>query len=271
MNLTLLAHAPSIALKKYQIHKKIKSNPPEIIAVLCVYNEELNIDSCLAHLEKYVDKIVVLDDCSTDNTVSIVKKHKKVSTIIENKNKTSWKERQNRELVIKTAFNVAENKSNAWAFCVDADERFEKRFLKDLKKITALITTPIAVIHMRELWGDIYHYRMDGIWSTKRKDLLFKLSDKMTFSYKNEHHIPWHYSEIDGQETVLDYNFYHLKMIRPEDRKKRADLYNTLDPKKKMQSIGYDYLVDENNLFLEKIKRRNRYDYRFVPNYYKNF
>ena len=43
-----------------------KRRKPEIIAVLCVHNEQLNIDTCLYHLEPYVEKIVILDDGSTE-------------------------------------------------------------------------------------------------------------------------------------------------------------------------------------------------------------
>ena len=37
-----------------------------------------------------------------------------------------------------------------------------------------------------------------------------------------------------------------------------------------MQPIGYDYLVDTDGILLEKIKFKNRYSYKTVPDYYKS-
>ena len=90
----------------------------------------------------------------------------------------------------------------------------------------------------------------------------------MTFQYHQEHHIPWHYQELNGKELLLNYNLYHLKMIKQSDREARAALYNKLDPDKKMQPIGYDYLTDESNLKLIKIPKSASYDLSTIPEYY---
>lgn len=249
--------------------KNQKGIDPEIIAVLCVYNEELNLSGCLSHLEKYVDRIIILDDHSTDNTLKIAKKYSKVIKILKNRHKTYWNERLNRQKVLKKAYQLSNSKC-PWAFCVDADERFEMAFLRDLHSIAKKYQNfnNVLALHFRELWDSPSQYRVDGIWGEKRKAVLFKLQKKMTFDYQQEHHIPWYYQELQGREILLDYNIYHLKMIKPNDRKKRAELYNKLDPNKKMQPIGYDYLTDTSNLKLKKISKSKEYDYSTVPDYY---
>ncbi len=253
------------------ISSKIQSfstQSPEIIAVLCVYNEQLNIDGCLTHLEPYVDKIVIFDDASTDDTVRIAKKHKKVVKIIENIKKNKWDEYNNRKTVLETAFSMSKKK-NAWALCVDADERFELNFLKNLKTIAKNHTGSCINIHFRELWDDVEHYRADGVWGKKKKDLFFPLADNMTFNFRQEHHFPWHYQELNHKDIMLDYNLYHLKMIKPKDRKDRVKLYKNLDPEHKMQSIGYDYLTKTDSLELVLISPDKKYDVSTVPDYYK--
>ena len=60
----------------------------------------------------------------------------------------------------------------------------------------------------------------------------------MTFEFKQNHHIFWHYKELNQNLYLLPYNLYHLKMIREEERIKRVNLYNTLDPNLEMQPIG---------------------------------
>lgn len=255
-------------LIKRFIKNKTGRNKPEIIAILNVFNEELNIAMCIKHLYKYVDKIVVFDDASTDNTRSIVSSIDKV-VLIENKNKEKWAERYNRETSLRKAYEIAET-PYPWVLCVDADERFEDKFLKDLSSICVKYagTNKVITIHFRELWGCLDKYRSDGIWDLKEKGLLFQLCENMTFNYEQEHHIPWAYREIVNNREFLEYNLYHLKMIKKEDRIKRRDLYNTLDPNKEMQPIGYDYLVDDNNLELSSIENK-KFRLKYVPKYYK--
>ncbi len=42
-------------------------------------------------------------------------------------------------------------------------------------------------------------------------------------------------------------------MITPERRQARAALYNHLDPDRRMQRIGYDYLADDRGAEFERI------------------
>lgn len=247
----------------------MKKNKIEIICIMCIHNESLNLKDCVEHLYKYVDKFVIYDDESTDDSVSILKEYPKVVEIIseKQKGKHKWRERHNRETVLKRAKKISECET-PWVLCIDPDERFEIRFLRKMRKLIKKNSNSAINVHFRELWGNIYQYRNDGIWDNKRKTLLFPLSDKMTFDYENEHHIPWIYRELTNT-VFLDYNLYHLKMVKPEDREDRKKLYNKLDPNKKMQPIGYDYLVDTTNISLKKISFKERYKYNSVPEYYK--
>ena len=241
----------------------------ELICVMCIHNESLNLEMCIKHLNRYVDKFVIFDDESTDNSVEILKTFPKVVEIIreDQKGEHKWRERHNRETVLRKAKDISKAKET-WVLCIDPDERFEKRFLKNIRSIIKNNPGKAINVHFRELWDNIYQYRNDGIWNQKSKTLLFPVSEKMTFEYEREHHIPWIYKELT-EIVYLDYNLYHLKMVKNEDREERKNLYNKLDPNKVMQPIGYDYLVDIEDLSLEKINFKNRYDYKTIPNYYK--
>jgi hypothetical protein len=48
-------------------------------------------------------------------------------------------------------------------------------------------------------------------------------------------------------------------MIAPARRLGRRDLYNALDPDRRYQAIGYDYLADERTMRLRKVSRWRRY------------
>lgn len=49
--------------------------PPLLSAILIVHDEEARLDACLASIREIVDEIVVLDDGSSDATVSIAMQH----------------------------------------------------------------------------------------------------------------------------------------------------------------------------------------------------
>jgi hypothetical protein len=120
-------------------------------------------------------------------------------------------------------------------------------------------------LHFRELWESCRTYRCDGLWDKKKKFVLFPLRDEMNFDFPHQYHTYWHYRELDGKLELLPYNLYHLKMIKKEEREKRAALYNALDPNLEIQPIGYDYLIDENGLLLSRVEFKKRYSYSTVP------
>lgn len=60
----------------------------KIIGITRIRNEENIIKNTLDHVGKLVDSIYIYDDCSTDKTIEICKKHPKVKKVIEGK---EWK------------------------------------------------------------------------------------------------------------------------------------------------------------------------------------
>ena len=55
-----------------------RHSKPETIGIMTVFNEELNIGKCIESIQDYVDSIIVFDDASTDHTIEIASKYKKV-------------------------------------------------------------------------------------------------------------------------------------------------------------------------------------------------
>lgn len=246
-------------------HEKVRNirqlYKQKVTAIMCVRNEEYYLPGFLKHIEKYVDAIVAVDDGSTDNTINILENHplcKKILKLPQHKSE-DWNELLNRKMVI----NLAKEINSDWVLCCDPDERFEENFLKKIRKLINCNDIRCYHIKFRELWDGYNTFRCDGIWDKKEKGILFPLLDNMDFNYNQNHHIPWYPKEIT-QHINLNYNLYHLKMIKKSDREKRKNLYNKLDPNKEMQKIGYDYLTDLNNIKLKKVSFLKSYDLKTI-------
>ena len=240
-----------------------------IYAVMCVRNESYHLPKFLDHIRDYVDGFVVLDDGSTDETISLLEKEEKLVKIIKSpvRDGIEYDERGNRQKVLRATYEASPDKNNTWVLCCDPDERFEINFLKNIKKLCVPEKKVAYSFHFRELHDDIKHYRCDGIWDKKIKIILFPLSHDMDFDsvMPHQYHTPWGYKEILNHIENTAYNLYHLKMIKKSERTKRANLYNSLDPDKIIQPIGYDYLDDDKDMKLKKVSFFKKYDYSLLP------
>ena len=96
----------------------------KIIGITRIRNESKIIKRTLDHVANLVDEIIVVDDCSTDNTAEICKKHPKVSMVIENKTWESTSEGRNLAEggLRQDAYVEAVGRGAKWVYCFDADE-----------------------------------------------------------------------------------------------------------------------------------------------------
>lgn len=145
-----------------------------------------------------------------------------------------------------------------WILAVDPDERFERRLAKHIRTLTKDNRYVAYSFPLRELYTP-HAYRTDGVWGRKYQTRLFRVPETIAPS-PMPLHSPWHALAPDVELVVVDHNLYHLKMIDERRRAGRRDLYNHLDPDKKIQAIGYDYLTDETGMVLENIPFDRFYD-----------
>lgn len=105
---------------------RLLERPHLLVGITRVRNESLILEDCLEHVGGLVDAIVAYDDASTDDTLTILKRHPKVALVIEN---SVWKsgqearqfaETRHRGLLLEAVSNYI---SSQWIYCFDADER----------------------------------------------------------------------------------------------------------------------------------------------------
>ncbi len=109
---------------------KIKNNAfkPKVSIVIPAYNEEKNIEECLSSIfnsnyPKNKLEVIVVDDGSTDNTLSILKKYKKIKVLKQN------------HLGKVEALNIgALNSTHNFILTIDADTSLDKNCLSELLK-----------------------------------------------------------------------------------------------------------------------------------------
>ncbi|REH89504.1 glycosyltransferase, partial [Staphylococcus felis] len=125
---------------------------PKITCGILTYNEEKNINRCLNSLYYLFDELLVLDSCSTDRTIDILKSYSKVTTF-----QVPWKNdfSHHRNLIIEKAkFN--------WIYFIDADNWLNTSDLLIFKKVAKVIeffkiegvVSPNIIEHNNHIYTD---------------------------------------------------------------------------------------------------------------------
>lgn len=151
-----------------------------------------------------------------------------------------------------------------WILITSPDERWEKNAGKIVRShIDNHKENKILEVNLKELYHPLW-YRVDGIWGTKVRRRIYPLKDDQIMLYQ-----PIQCSAMPQNEDYeivhIDVNVYHLKMIGSENRKVRAKVFKKLDPDKKYQDIGYDYLDEEKDAKLVRIKEDRMYFPAYKP------
>jgi glycosyltransferase involved in cell wall biosynthesis len=225
---------------------------PTVLAILSVRNEQHYLPSLLKLIGPHMP-ILVVDDASNDATASILAASPHVARVHRHTDlsPTHYRESENRKILFDMAADYTSEQP--WLLCMDADERLDDSFLKHMSRLCFEAEQDgifkIAV-HLREMWTPNY-YRIDGIWGTKRKVILFKLPLKFTSWPEGVLHHPWPPPELHhAPELLVRANMYHLRMITPEQRTARREKFQQIDSD---HFQAYVYLDDERDALLESM------------------
>jgi hypothetical protein len=220
-----------------------------------------------ANVSPQVDGIVALDDGSTDGSAELVRGQLKVLEVLAAARGPfePWDCGENRRRL----YHAAGRHGAGWILGLDADERLAKSFRAraeaEIDRLEAQGITAGA-IRIRELWDRPDRMRTDGVWGMKAHGRLFAYRPDAILDERRYH---GHWPPLDsrvrlpgGREVFepLDLEIYHLRMVLAEDRADRRDRYNRLDPERRFQAMGYDYLTDPTNLEVAPIPEGREYE-----------
>lgn len=238
-----------------------KSYP--LIALIPTYNESERITDCLRSVEKYCDGIILLDDDSQDDTYEIAWSDKLL--LKAKKVRTEFNDKQNRNMLL----DIASFFKTEWFIFIDADERFDDRFV-DLREVMKQDDVDTVGVWIANLWDSMETYRTDmedthplsqnGLWFRWR---MFRNKGRMQIITGRRLHfksVPYFDQRIGFAGALI----LHLGYINEKYRKKKYDFYIEEDDKKLffyhdilVESIRIGQVCDITSDFFEI---KNRYD-----------
>ncbi|WP_213974280.1 glycosyltransferase family 2 protein [Tepidanaerobacter acetatoxydans] len=139
-----------------------KHRESNIVAMMPARNESgRHLCEVLNHLSQWVDKIVVLDDASEDDTFEIVNRNEKV---IAYKNEHCIFEENESALRSKLwELTIAQNPN--WILAIDADEIFEDRIIDEILLLINQDYYDAIYFRVFDFWSSKICYRIDGGWN----------------------------------------------------------------------------------------------------------
>lgn len=230
-------------LKEFDIRSNdIFEKKYPLIALIPTYNESERIADCMHSVEKYCDGIILLDDDSTDDTYQISQSDKLL--IKAKKIRTEFNDKQNRNILL----DIASFFKAAWFIFIDADERFDDRFV-DLREVMKNPDVDTVGVWIANLWDSMETYRTDmedtnpnsknGLWFRWR---MFRNKGRMQIQANRTLHfsaVP--YGKV-GKNWISKSLLIHLGYMDDNTRLNKYRFYQIEDYNK---ILSYDVILSE--------------------------
>lgn len=220
-----------------------------IIGCMLVKNEsERWLEKVLQQIESVCDKIIILDDCSTDNTPEICSKYGEV--FYSDKSYWGINELKQRKFLWELATHEA--KDGDWILCLDADETLPESQV-ELVKSYMLLADEVKCnglgFELYDMWDDT-HYRDDELWNAHLRPWVMAVkyeAGKEYFWKETALHCGRFPMNSGCNIAMSPLKIQHWGWSRTEDRKKKYERYIQADPEGKNGILAqYQSILDEN-------------------------
>ena len=217
-----------------------------VLGIMRVRNESERIRQSIASQLPICDKILVLDDHSTDSTRDILRGFGERVAVHESTFE-GVNEGRDKEFLLAAAIAV----NPEWVLFIDGDEVLEALAPVILKPEMASKQACAYSLHVIYFWDHDDKYRVDGVYANLHRASLFRLRgqphDKLHFlkgrgeaNLHNGGNCP---QGLVGDHHVSGCRIKHYGYMRPEERQRKYELYNRIDPNNEAEDC-YRHIIE---------------------------
>lgn len=212
----------------------------------------------ISHAAQYVDAFLVIDDCSTDNSIEVCRDAAGSVPL--------YLYSPPQPLYVRSEFYIrslqwamAAELDPEWVLLLDADEQFEDAVVNQLE--TVLSTKEMRVGFPKfDMWNDT-HYRDDDFWCPHRRywPHLIRYTTEYTRWHKAKVHSgrhPLDYLNLDALKHPL--RIKHLGWSREAERLRKHEWYLKIDERPNEGNLNlYKHIADPNPVLRPWIENTN--------------
>ncbi len=219
-----------------------------LIGTMLVRNEAGRwLRQVLEQMASVCDKIIVLDDHSTDNTPEICRD---CGADVFYSDRSYWGTNELRQRKFLWELATSEAKTGDWILCLDADETMPNIYLlPPLLPIIKDIGCECAAFRLYDMWDEA-RYRDDDLWSGHKRHWPFCVMYNADKEYEWQE-TPLHCGRFpkNAYERMAQTGIaiLHWGWSREEDRKAKYERYLKADPEGKWGFMEqYLSILDKN-------------------------
>jgi glycosyltransferase involved in cell wall biosynthesis len=208
----------------------VKTTPSLTLSMIVKNEEHRYLGRVLESAREYIDSAVIIDDGSTDNTVSLCRELLAgiPLKLIENKESMFQNEAKLRKL--QWDETIATNPD--WILFLDADEIFEEKAKSAFRAMITDKECDLYLFRLYDMWNE-EQYRDDALWSAHKIYRPFMMRYQKNFGYvfleANQHcgRMPANIFELNY--LLSNVRLKHYGWANPEDRLAKFNRYMQLD------------------------------------------
>lgn len=205
----------------------------KLVTALLVRNEaapDRYLRKVLTRCLSFSDDVVVLDDCSTDDTPAIAEA---MGCVVYHRKPVSdpaWgKEAPARQELWDLACRHLEGDLNGWVLICDADQEL----IGDVRGLCQSVEVNTWSMVLLDMWSDT-EYRTDGMWQAHNvpRPWLFapnRVPEGWVAEWPKRGihtgHCPANWPQVTGLAPPDDFHWIHWSYAKPEHRKAKAKAY----------------------------------------------